>query len=177
MPRHLIAFAGPKGSGKSTAASVLYSGGYMILRFADPLKAMLRALGLNDAQLNGDLKEVPCELLGGHKPRYAMQTLGTEWGRQMINSGLWVGAWVERVKRVPNHISVVCDDCRFEDEVKAIRSLGGTIVMVHRPGFEPDPNGHPSERFDWKADEDVHNDCDETTFRRGIETMYLKRDR
>ena len=42
---------------------------------------MLYQLGLGEAHIEGALKEVPCELLGGKTPRYAMQTLGTEWGR------------------------------------------------------------------------------------------------
>jgi hypothetical protein len=78
----LIALTGYAGSGKSTLADILAcEHGFTVVKFAGPLKAMLRALGLDEREIEGDLKEQPCQLLAGHTPRRAMQTLGTEWGR------------------------------------------------------------------------------------------------
>ena len=56
----LIGLIGAKGCGKSTAASWLAEKhNYEQASMADPLKNMLRCLGLNDRQLYGDLKELP----------------------------------------------------------------------------------------------------------------------
>jgi hypothetical protein len=64
MARALIAFTGLAGSGKSTAADHLVQAHqFTRLRFAGPIKAMCRALGLTDEQVDGGQKEVPCQLL------------------------------------------------------------------------------------------------------------------
>lgn len=129
---HLIALVGLAGSGKSTVAKHLTANhGYRVEKFAAPLKDMLRAFGLTDAHIEGDLKEVPCDLLGGRTPRYAMQTLGTEWGRDLIHPSLWPNAWMARARSG----LVVTDDCRFENEAEAVRRLGGMIVRVVRPSL------------------------------------------
>jgi hypothetical protein len=39
--------------------------GYAVVKFADPLKDMLRVLGLGVAELEGDKKAAPSELLCG----------------------------------------------------------------------------------------------------------------
>lgn len=93
---------------------------------------MLRCLGLGERELEGDLKEVPCNLLGGRTPRYAMQKLGAEWGREMIHPDLWINDFIRRVNETPQHIPIVCDDCRYPNEVEIIHRLGGSIVMIRR---------------------------------------------
>lgn len=131
MTRRLIAFTGPAGSGKSTAALHLVAvHGFTRVHFAEPLKRMLAALGVTPAELDGDRKETPCSLLCGRTPRWAMQSLGTEWGRELIGPDLWTRAW--RAALPPGDI--VVDDCRFPNEVDAIWAEDGTIVRVERPG-------------------------------------------
>ena len=83
----VIGIAGPARCGKDTAADFIIEEHpqYVKASFADPLKDMLRVgLGLNAAQLYGNDKEgvdhrYECS------PRHIMQTLGTEWGRQLIH--------------------------------------------------------------------------------------------
>lgn len=133
MPR-IIAIAGLAGSGKSTISKMLtHQHGFKLVKFADPLKNALRAIGLTEEELEGSRKALPCKLLGGRTPRYAMQTLGTEWGRNLIHDGLWTNIWKSRVKDLlaDNH-PVICDDCRFENEVEAVQALGGEIWEVRR---------------------------------------------
>ncbi len=130
--RKIIAFIGPAGCGKSTAAAALVSGGYIRHRFAGPLKAMLRALGLTREEVDGNLKETPSALLGC-TPREAMQSLGTQWGREMIHGDLWMRAWINGL---PTEGLIVVDDCRFPNEAEAVRRLDGTIVRVIRPGWK-----------------------------------------
>jgi hypothetical protein len=60
----IIAFTGLAGSGKSTAAKHLCTRhGFERVRFAGPLKDMMRALGLTEREIEGDRKESPCALL------------------------------------------------------------------------------------------------------------------
>lgn len=138
----LIALTGLAGAGKSVIAKHLVAKhGYRVEKFAGPLKDMLRGFGLTERHIEGDLKELPCELLGGQTPRYAMQTLGTEWGRNIISPSLWVDAWSSRAAAGP----VVCDDCRFPNEAAAVRALGGIIVRVVRYDEDVPPPRHISE--------------------------------
>lgn len=137
----IVALSGLAGSGKSTVADHLCARwGFRREKMAGPLKDMLRVLGLTDAHIEGALKEVPCDLLGGRTPREAMITLGTEWGRDLVHPDLWVNAW----KRRAAGGLVVCDDCRFVNEAAAIRSMGGSIVRIVRAG-QAAPSGHISE--------------------------------
>ena len=135
MPRErprLVAFTGPAGAGKSTAAQHLVDKhGFVRVRFAGPLKDMMRAIGLGEAEIEGALKERPSVLLGGKTPRHAMQTLGTEWGRECIGPDFWTGLWGRIARDVMNEGGrVVVDDCRFENEAEVVRSFGGVIVRL-----------------------------------------------
>lgn len=148
--REIIGIVGQAGVGKTTVADLLANAGYKRVKMAAPLKAMLRALGLTDRELEGDLKHEPCRLLGGKTPRHAMQTLGTEWGRELIDPDLWLTAWSEEAVRVlaGTAAGAVCDDMRFANEADMIRRLGGTVVKVvgpRRSGMADAAYGHQSE--------------------------------
>jgi hypothetical protein len=145
-PRQIIAFTGLAGSGKSTAAAHLCDvHGFERVRFAGPLKSMMAALGLTYEQIEGSEKEKPCALLGGKTPRYAMQTVGTEWGRDIIDPDLWIRAWQAAVDRLPAAVPVVVDDCRFPNEAAAVRGAGGVLVRIVRAGAGAGASGHSSE--------------------------------
>lgn len=147
--RLIIGLSGLAGSGKSTAAAhLVHRHGFARVRFAGPLKAMMAALGLTHEQIEGSEKEVPCALLGGRTPRYAMQTIGTEWGRDLIAPDLWIRAWRAAVDAVPAGQPIVCDDVRFPNEADAIRAAGGFLVRVERPGAGAGAAGHSSEGQD-----------------------------
>ena len=144
----LVSFVGEIGSGKSTAAKYLVEHyGFTYVRFAGPLKDMLKAIGLTHAQVDGDQKEVPCELLGGRTPRFAMQTLGSEWGRDCIGPDFWRNLWVDQVRTILNHGGrVVVDDCRFGNEDHAIRYLDGIHIRLDRR-FPITDSTHVSESY------------------------------
>lgn len=138
----LISLTGAKGCGKSTVGAILVADyGFRRMRFADALKRMVACLGLTQAQIEGAEKELPCPLLGGKTPRQAMQTLGTEWGRAMIDKDLWVRALqTEIVGYRVNHkgeTRIVVDDLRFPNEHAMIRSMGGVVWRIRRPVVEP----------------------------------------
>jgi len=140
-----LCVCGVAGAGKSALARVLARDyGYELVKFADPLKEMLRVLGLGDRELEGDMKEVPSDLLCGRTPRWAMQRLGTEWGRDMIGGSLWVEAWQRRVKAVRTS-RIVVDDCRFPNELAAARELGFVPVRIDRAGAGCHDERHLSE--------------------------------
>jgi hypothetical protein len=145
----IVGFTGRKGSGKDAAGAVLASHGAKSLKFAQPLKNMLVQLlayqGLETAiiyeMIEGNLKEKPTRYLGGRSPRYAMQTLGTEWGRMMMAEDLWVNAFANAAEGVP---VVVCTDVRFPNEVAKIKELDGSVYRIDRPGIDR-TDEHPSE--------------------------------
>lgn len=155
-PRTIIAFTGLAGSGKSTAAAHLVNRyGYTRVRFAGPLKAMLAALGCTPDEIDGHLKEQPCDLLGGKTPRFAMQQLGTEWGRDTITPDLWIRAWQAALARTAGN--VVVDDCRFPNEAEAVQAAGGVIIQIERPGAGAGAAGHSSEGQQLPAAVTIHN--------------------
>jgi hypothetical protein len=133
MPR-VIGITGLAGAGKSSAASLLMiHHGFRLVKFADPLKDMLRSIGLGIDEIEGHKKGLPCRLLGGRSPRYAIQTLGTDWGRSLISDSLWTNIFRARAKvLLLDGSPVVCDDVRFENEVDVIRDLGGEIWNIRR---------------------------------------------
>lgn len=156
----VVAFSGVAGSGKSTAAQHLVDTlGYTRVRFAGPLKAMIRAIGLQDEHIEGDRKEVPCDLLQGKTPRHAMQTLGSEWGRACLGEDFWVGIWRMSAQHVLDGGGrVVTDDCRFPNEAATVRRMGGSVYRVTGRGGIP--GWHVSESQGFLADGVIENDND-----------------
>lgn len=156
--RVIIGFAGAAYSGKSTAAMRLVAHhGFQRIRFAGVLKDMMKVLGLTDREIEGEAKELPCALLGGKTPRLAMQTLGTEWGRDIIDRDLWVRAWRARVDQAPAGVGVVIDDCRFPNEAQAIRAAGGKLFRIVREGAARIDGAHESERHELPVDAIIQN--------------------
>ena len=157
--RTVIAITGLAGAGKTTAAMHLVNAhGFERVRFAGSLKAMLVALGLTAEEIDGARKEVPCELLCGKTPRHAMQTIGTEWGRDLIGEDLWIRAWRTAVNRTLPGSCIVVDACRFPNEADAVRAISGHIVRVERAGAGAWAAGHASEQHVLSADRIIVND-------------------
>lgn len=138
MMAPVIGLMGLAQSGKSTVAQYLErEHSFARVRFAGPLKAMCRAIGLSDREIEGEGKELPHPLLCGKTPRFAMQTLGTEWGRDIIGPDFWTGIWRESVFAALNEGAkgIVAEDCRFPNEAEAIRALGGKLWRIERAGL------------------------------------------
>ena len=157
MPK-IIGITGYIGSGKTLLADALCAKhNFTKVKMASPIKDMLRSVGLREAQVEGIDKEIPCELLCDKTPRYAMQTLGTEWGRNIIGENIWVNLWSNKVQELTSmNQNVVADDVRFINEVNIIRGLGGMIVRIQRPNSNTNPI-HDSEKQDFKADFTINN--------------------
>ena len=173
-PFILIGLSGRARSGKDTAAA------HLVLRFdfyryafAKPLKDGLRAMfQLTHDHLEGELKERPLPDVG-RSPRELMQTLGTEWGRQMVHPDLWLllaerailAAKAEGPGYLQMYPGMVVSDVRFENEAALIRRLGGTVIHLIRPEA-PGVRSHSSEQGIAVADGDlvIRNDSNLAVF-------------
>lgn len=167
----VIGITGRKRHGKDTVARELVLNGFKVLRFADPLKEMLRAFyrahdlveSEIERRLEGDLKEHPCIYLNGRSPRYAMQTLGTEWGRDLIDNNLWVDSLHRRASL---HDKVAVPDVRFDNECAKIHEMDGKIVRVDASKRVPEDthSNHSSETGIGKLPADLEIDNNGTPF-------------
>jgi hypothetical protein len=145
FPR-IIGFTGVAGSGKSTAAGLLlrHYRGFSLISFADPIRRMLQELGV-DSHTLAFAKHASSDFLCGRTPRYAMQTLGTEWGRALIGPDIWINASNRRLVHLLDMGSrAVFDDVRFDNEARMIRDAGGYIVDL-KPAGGVERMAHASE--------------------------------
>jgi hypothetical protein len=183
----LIGFTGKKYAGKDTAGAVLGKCGFNHISFATPMKyyvgVLLSALGYSnedcDAYTDGAKKqEIVPEL--GVTPRHMLQSLGTDWGRDLINPDLWVKLLVGRVKQAPEEDFYVTD-VRFHNEADLIRASGGKVVRIVNPNTADDCfSSHASERdipnlaTDYP---DIINDSDIKTLHGKVVKMMLHFDK
>ena len=65
-------------------------------------------------------------------PRWVLQYFGTEVMRQGMHDSIWIDSCMARYDGKPTVIA----DTRFENEIKIIREMGGTILLVKR-GQDP----------------------------------------
>jgi len=165
----IIAFTGRAGSGKDTAASLLERS-WVIMAFAAPLKQMIRSLLSNLQHDNREAEKIALQLrefpkeevipYPGKSPRQLMQTLGTEWGREMVCDDLWIQcfkAGVARARGLYPDCNIAVTDLRFPNEEKCIREMGGTIIhIVH--SSRKDVASHKSEEQPIFADHVIYND-------------------
>lgn len=149
MKAKLIGITGKAGAGKDSLADAMVKEfGAVKYSFALPLKQGLNAmLDWSMAQWDDRVwKETVIDWLG-KSPRQFAQTLGTEWGRELINPALWVLLAMERYRKhcaSGSTAPFVIADMRFDNEAKAILALGGTVLRIVRPGIDA-VNAHVSE--------------------------------
>lgn len=144
----LVGLTGRAGAGKDTAASFLVANGWKQVSFAEPIRAFVASLlGCTVKDLNETgFKERPHAALGGKSPRFAMQTLGTEWGRNTINPDLWLDlAMRKAAEQRFEGFAVVISDVRLDIEAKAIIASGGRVFEIVRPGDAIACSGHITE--------------------------------
>jgi hypothetical protein len=67
-------------------------------------------------------------------PRYVLQHWGTEVARRGFHDDIWIASLENKLRKTTD--DVVISDCRFPNEIAAIRRVGGRVIRVHR-GPEP----------------------------------------
>lgn len=156
----IIGLAGPARSGKSTLAEWLMedinfdaAGPYRMYGLSWPLKrAVNEIFGWDERHAEGELKEVVDQRLG-ISPRMAYQRIGTEFGRDGLNTlfpelRLARGdVWIARADRELEHSPLIVVDVRFPNEVAWLDRNGGLLVHVQRSGGAGiQCSGHSSEQ-------------------------------
>lgn len=162
----LIGIAGPAGSGKNTVADIIADQHDCVqYSFAAPLKQMLQlGLGLTRHDTDGYRKE-QVHPVYGKSTRQMMQTLGTEWGRNMVHPDIWVMATADyctALHKENQRLAIVLTDVRFNNEADWVRNQGGIIIHLSRPSAAPVAE-HASEKpVNYIEDVDfiIHNDGD-----------------
>lgn len=149
----IIAFAGRKQSGKSSSANFVANefegnllGKSKIYNFADPLKSMcIEILGLTTNQCYGEDEEknelVNCYWEGKQlTAREVMQIVGTDMFRKMQHN-VWADATIRKILKEKMDLALIAD-CRFPNEVDAVKKAGGIVIKLNRDLYHSD---HASE--------------------------------
>ena len=145
----IVGITGLIGSGKDTAADYLCTfHGFKRMSFANTLKDAVAVIFNWDRELlEGSTKasrewreEVDtwwAERLGiPHlTPRWVLQQWGTDVARKNFHNDIWVASVENRLQGIKDDI--VITDCRFANEVHAIKNAGGITLRTHR-GEDPD---------------------------------------
>ena len=131
----IIGITGKARSGKDTIANIIETENRTRkISFAAPIKEAFRAVFGWHPDSYPDRKE---QRIPGFyfTPREAMQTLGTEWGRN-LQSDLWLRiaqSKIESARVMENQYKyIVITDVRFDNEADLIRNNGGFIIEVVR---------------------------------------------
>ncbi len=153
----IIGIVGFLGSGKNTVGDYLIKQyDYTRDSFAGPLKdAVSVVFGWDRELLEGETKESRAwrdqpdewweERLEWNKhplnymnkrftPRLALQLWGTDVLRVGFFNDIWIASLEYRLKGASR---IVVTDCRFPNEIKTIRKMGGKVIRVKR-GPEPE---------------------------------------
>jgi hypothetical protein len=67
-------------------------------------------------------------------PRWVLQYWGTEVCRQAFHDDIWIASLENKLRKSGDNI--VISDCRFPNEIKAIKAAGGMVIRVKR-GEDP----------------------------------------
>jgi putative N-acetylmannosamine-6-phosphate epimerase len=152
----IIGFAGRKQSGKTTCSEFVanYHNGVLppfngakVYNFADCLKKdiCINILGLTHDQCYGDdvSKNQYTEVYWNDirlTAREVMQLVGTDIFRKM-KKDVWVSSTINKILIEKPNLALIAD-CRFPNEVEAIRDQGGIVIKLTRNPYNSD---HSSE--------------------------------
>lgn len=174
----IIAFAGRKQSGKTSSCEFVKNlfetsnlGRSKIYNFADPLKQVcIDILGLTYDQCYGT-DENKNELVDCYWPgidqqmtaREVMQHLGTDMFRR-LQQNVWSAATIRLIEKEKPHMALIAD-CRFPNEVDAVKNAGGIVIKLNRNLYESthsseialDDNLYDQSKFDLVIDNQDSN--------------------
>lgn len=144
----IIGICGFIGSGKDTVADYLVNfHGFRRESFANSLKdAVAQVFGWDRTLLEGRTKEArewreqrdewwSTRLGIDITPRWILQFWGTDVLRRGFHDDIWIASLENKLRHSGD--DVVISDCRFPNEIKAIKNSGGKVIRVVR-GPEPE---------------------------------------
>jgi hypothetical protein len=145
----ILGLVGFAGSGKGTIGDLLVENhGYKPESFAKSLKdAAAVIFGWDRDLLEGntpqsrEFRETKDEYWSKSldkliTPRIIMQQLGTECGRDVFGTDIWVSSVERRISQDPDS-DYVLTDVRFPNEIKKIQDMGGKVIRITR-GLKPE---------------------------------------
>ena len=145
----IIGICGFIGSGKDTAADYLVnSHGFRRESFANSLKDAVAAVFNWDREMLEGRTKQSREWreqvdpwwsnrlnMPNLTPRWILQYWGTDMLRRTFHDDIWIAALENKLRNSQDNI--VISDCRFPNEIDAIRRQGGKIIWIKR-GALPD---------------------------------------
>lgn len=170
----IIGICGLIGSGKDTIADYLTNfHEFRRESFANSLKdAVAAVFGWDRIMLEGRTKQARewreqidpwwAERLGmpNLTPRWILQYWGTEVCREGFHDDMWIASLENKLRN--SNDDIVISDCRFPNEITALRAQGGAIINVQR-GPQPHwydiaskANHGDTKAQAWLAKEGIH---------------------
>lgn len=162
IPPRMIGITGYAGAGKDALAGFLRHEMTQLgfayqyspkTAFSWPIKEMLVYLsGEKEPFFEDKTQQLKLFPVTG---RYAAQSLGTEWGRQLIDEDIWVKVHAARWTE-----AVIVADVRFENEAEYVRE-NGILIHIERPAAIGESMTHSSEdgvAVRWDVDFLVRNE-------------------
>ena len=150
----IIGLHGYAQTGKDTFAKRLINKyGFERIAFADPLREAMYVLNPYVSTEYGNhrrLADIVDEFgWDESKIRYKeirrlLQIFGTEVCRKMFNDNFWIDLAINKIKTSSNKRFVITD-CRFDNEVSALKSMNAWMIKIERPGIGP-INDHISDK-------------------------------
>lgn len=154
---HLIGLGGRLASGKDEVADELVRNyGYVKVGMSDVLHQAMLALDpiveVFDEAMGGEYRYAEVIKRDGYvkakenpEVRRLLQNLGTEVGRKMLGSNIWVTTMKARLQTLrAEGKDVVITGIRYPNEVAMVESIQGKLVWIDRPGYEA-AGSHASE--------------------------------
>jgi len=153
MTMLVVAVNGAMRSGKNTLVDHLKQRLQPTVRhtevaFARPVKSMLKALMGDEAFLRAEADRGMVWAPAGISYRNLMRTLGSGWGRDLVDADLWANIGIMTIEQFfkeaeriaidaedhDRHAVVFVTDLRFANELHRLRDFNHLIVTVERDG-------------------------------------------
>ncbi|QIG73908.1 deoxynucleoside monophosphate kinase [Rhizobium phage RHph_N34] len=171
----IVGLIGYKNSGKTTIAktfSQMYGFQTKMIGFSNPLYEMLAVLGISLEEIQDKpRRELPDERLGGKSIQFALNSLGTDWGRKMIYENIWTDIALNSTDSLAINIA---DNVRFPNEFDGVKIRNGITVAIINPNVKDDgtaPEAH-IEELQSKADYKIFNDPSKNSLLVAAQELY-----